>query len=225
MNLREKTKLMTSTNTDSNMKTRYIRSAKNPDQVMTLVTKVDDSTLTFAVAINAPPRKTKVDRTGQVILGRSGDAFSKERGTTLAVGRLECERSKHRHVVPFDPNTDHPLQVALMTLTSDTVRKENPRAARIAADHSSRLLSTLLRKKGSGLRKDLSVVDIDYGILKATKPKKTTKVAKKTTKPSKKTTKPTKKITAQEKRKLNDALNEAVASAAKGATKKPARKR
>jgi len=217
---REK-KLMTSINIDSNVKTRYIRSAKNPDQVMTLVTKVQDNTLTFAVAINAPPRKTTIDRTGHVVWGRAGDAFSKDRGKTLAVGRLECERSKHRHVVTFDPDTEHPLQVALRTLTSDTIRKENPRAAKIAADHSSRLLATLLRKKRSTLRKDLSsAVDI-YAPLKAAPKLKATKPAsppKKKTAAKKTTTKA--KITPQEKSKLNRALNKAVEDSKKRSRKK-----
>lgn len=203
-NLRETEENMTSIQTEnSSIKTRYIRSRKNPEQVMTLVTKIDGDTLTFAVAINSPPRKTSLDRTGQVVWGRVGDTFSRKTGSSIALGRLGCERS--RHIVKFNQDEQHPLQVALSTLSSPAEQKKNPLAARIASAHMSDLVSSLLRKK-----KTQKTHNGKYDDAVLIRKMKTNKAASKKAAPKK-----TSKVNYEEKRKLNKALTKALSKKSK----------
>jgi len=218
---RETEENMTSIQTDNNsIKTRYIRSRKNPDQVMTLVTKIDGDTLTFAVAINSPPRKHALDRTGQVVWGRTGDTFSRKTGSSIALGRLGCERS--RRVVKFNQDEQHPLQVALSTLSSPEEQKKNPLAARIASAHMADLVSSLLRSKKTP-NKPNGNYEHDHAlvILKLKEAKKAAKKATPEKTPSKKVaskkTAPKKvtKVNSEEKRKLNHALTKALSKKSK----------
>jgi hypothetical protein len=99
------------TKSDPTLKTRYLRDPKNQERVVTLVTKVQGNTVTFAVAVNTPPR-TLTFYPNEVVR-TDGDRFQRKTGSMIAHGRLT---SKKATSVTFDPATMHPYIVALQHL-------------------------------------------------------------------------------------------------------------
>lgn len=125
-------------------KTRYLRDPKNKDRVLTLVTKVEDNKLSFAVAVNSPPRVRHVPVSdGLLLLPEVGDRFERRAGARIALGRLECDRT--RKSMTFDPKTQHPLIVVLakLALNQDSI-------ARIARDELKKLANHIQLKKLAG---------------------------------------------------------------------------
>lgn len=111
-------------------KIRHIRDRKNPSRVMTIVTKVENGQVTFATAINSPPR-TYAEYLGEGLVRIrevTGDSFSKKRGAQIAHARLENARSRMTVTVE---DGSHPYLTTLRALASDT---RNPLAARLAKD-------------------------------------------------------------------------------------------
>jgi len=115
--------------TVSTMKTRHIRDPKNADRVLTLVTRLAGSTLEYAFALNSPTRMVKMFEDDREVLFQktTGDRFSRKAGRKIAMGRLDCPRT--RRAVVLDLVTQHPYIAVLTDLSADT---DNHTAARIA---------------------------------------------------------------------------------------------
>lgn len=123
------------TTTVSNEKTRYLRDPKNPNRVMTLVTRVEKAgKLKFAIAMNTP----KETRSGGIPY-REGDRFTRKQGVAIARARLDSRNSSE---VRYDAKLQHPVVVALSFLATHKYEGKTTSIARIARAEIMRL-STL----------------------------------------------------------------------------------
>lgn len=105
----------------SKTKIRYIQDMRNPNRIMTLVTRVDGDTLTCAVSVNLPSRQILTEYSDRSFLGETtpGDTFDKKKGKLIAFGRLDCAKEGSNYVLPIDTKTQHPLVLALEALATD----------------------------------------------------------------------------------------------------------
>jgi len=119
-------------------KTRYLRDPKNPNRVVTVVTRVVGNHVRWATAVNSP-QETRSGRRPY----RAGDRFTRKMGATIARGRLKMTAEP----VVFDSTTQHPFVVALTHLSEQRTEKgETTSIARVARAELARMVKVLARR-------------------------------------------------------------------------------
>lgn len=119
---------------DKNEKIFYFRDPKNPKRVMTVVVKFTDTTgygINFGamgLSVNRPTEWVTVFQGGTVLRKdrEKGDVFSKERGRSIARGRMEAHPVRIQ--LPRELNSREIKRTVLVRLSLD----QNSVVARIA---------------------------------------------------------------------------------------------
>lgn len=124
-------------------KIRYIQDKRNPDRIMTLVTRVEGEVLTCAVSVNMPPVQAvdQITETTFITEMIPGDSFDKEKGKRIALGRLDCDRDLVRYTEDINIETQHPLVLALELIARDR-RERSIASRRIAQSELKKLRKT-----------------------------------------------------------------------------------
>lgn len=123
------TTIDTTEKTSATTKIRYIRDEDNEQRVLTIATKLEGDTMSFAWSMNSP----KCDR------------FQRKLGSKIAKGRLTSGHAVHTKVNPGM----HPYLVVLQALTTN---EESRTVSRIALQEMRRLeLQWSKAVRGGGL--------------------------------------------------------------------------